>query len=664
MTKKEGLLDFIKLIPIIMAMGFISTIVHAHVYDTKLSQFEWFPDAGTIDVDVFLFWKMVAIIIVGIVMLILAIDSFVIKKQKPEISNSFYFLFFYALFVGMAALFSPYKYWVNRGVFAMQESVWVIFSYIMFCFYTSQVIKNESQIFAVVRWSAIGVFYVTLIGLFEFMGCDISQTDIWNYLTFDKNILSQVEIQEASYSGSVTSTLLNPDYSSFYFGMLIPISFAMILASKRLIGKVVSCVFFVMACVCLYGAHITTSYFSIGGAMIIMLLIFASRNKKTFKIGIVCYVVLSFFVIGFCILTDYGHKVMDVLWGTYDWGEEGYFVYDVRTEDNFASLEVYGKKIQISYEYGERSDEILISCKDEDGNEIQRVQDENYEWTEYFVDSRFPDVTVTAGRQFEMNAVRLGVKTSQWIFTKDIDGTYYYLNPAGKFVKTKEVKRAALFHEDALSGRGRLWNRILPLLPKHFFVGSGANTFVFEYPQHDYLYRAQTGENNTLDVKAHNWYLQQMVETGVIGTVLLLIFLGWYVVKSIRIYRRANLKNSITIMGLGMFTAVLVYLIAALANDSNVCTAPVFWCVLGLGMAVNEMIVKQEGLVLGKLVAEGDGIEDEVTDSKSNVRIVMQRTSDANRDVSPEQNVEASGENSARKNSGKKQSRKQRKKQK
>ena len=133
-------------------------------------------------------------------------------------------------------------------------------------------------------------------------------------------------------------------------------------------------------------------------------------------------------------------------------------------------------------------------------------------------------------------------------------------------------------------------------------------------------------------------------------------------VKSIRIYRRANLKNSITIMGLGMFTAVLVYLIAALTNDSSVCTAPVFWCVLGLGMAVNEMIVKQEELVLGKLVADGDGIENEVTDSKSNVRIVLPRTSDANRNVSPEQNVEAPEQSGVKKNSGKKQSRKQRKK--
>lgn len=79
-------------------------------------------------------------------------------------------------------------------------------------------------------------------------------------------------------------------------------------------------------------------------------------------------------------------------------------------------------------------------------------------------------------------------------------------------------------------------------------------------------------------------------------------------------------------------------------------------------MAVNEMIVKQEELVLGKLVADGDGIENEVTDSKSNVRIVLPRTSDANRNVSPEQNVEAPEQSGVKKNSGKKQSRKQRKK--
>ena len=201
-------------------------------------------------------------------------------------------------------------------------------------------------------------------------------------------------------------------------------------------------------------------------------------------------------------------------------------VYNLQTEDDYALINLYGEDIYISYEYDSINNRIAVSCVDIDGKEIAREQNVNNVQTEDFIGERFPNVSITVGQQFEMPAVNLRVGSSQWIFTKDVDGTYYYLNPAGKYVKTKEVKKISLFHEDALSDRGSIWNRTLPLLPKHFFVGSGANTFIFEYPQYDYLFRVQFGLGNTLNVKAHNWYLQQMVETGVIGTVLLLIFLG------------------------------------------------------------------------------------------------------------------------------------------
>ena len=75
------------------------------------------------------------------------------------------------------------------------------------------------------------------------------------------------------------------------------------------------------------------------------------------------------------------------------------------------------------------------------------------------------------------------------------------------------------------------------------------------------------------------------------GTLALLVFLFWYLVQSVRIYRRVDLHESISWVGFGLFAAVLVYMFAGIVNDSNVCTAPVFWGMLGLGLAVNRMPV-------------------------------------------------------------------------
>ena len=128
----------------------------------------------------------------------------------------------------------------------------------------------------------------------------------------------------------------------------------------------------------------------------------------------------------------------------------------------------------------------------------------------------------------------------EWDFSKNDTDGYEYLNPAGKPVKFENPKVSTLFLDDAMSNRGHIWNKTIPLLGKHVFMGSGANTYMFEVPQEDYISQNYVYGANSYDVKAHSWYLQQWVETGLIGTLALLVFLFWYLVQSIRIYRRAS----------------------------------------------------------------------------------------------------------------------------
>lgn len=196
-------------------------------------------------------------------------------------------------------------------------------------------------------------------------------------------------------------------------------------------------------------------------------------------------------------------------------------------------------------------------------------------------------------------------------------------------------------------------------LGKYVFMGAGANSYLFEYPQNDYISQAYVYGFNSYGVKAHSWYLQQWVETGLIGTLSLIIFLCWYVVRSIRIYRRVDLHESISWVGFGIFAAVLVYLLVAIVNDSNVCTAPVFWGMLGLGLAVNRMLVKKENL----FVKEPVSAESDTAVKQSIPKAAESAKADTAQMV---QNTEGTRvmESSVKKKSSKKQSRKQRKNQK
>ena len=248
----------------------------------------------------------------------------------------------------------------------------------------------------------------------------------------------------------------------------------------------------------------------------------------------------------------------------------------------------------------------------------------------------------------------------EWDFSKNDTDGYVYLNPAGKLVKFENPKVSNVFLDDAMSNRGHIWNKTIPLLGKHAFMGSGANTYMFEVPQEDYISQNYVYGANSYDVKAHSWYLQQWVETGLIGTLALLVFLFWYLVQSIRIYRRVDLHESISWVGFGLFAAVLVYMIAGIANDSNVCTAPVFWGMLGLGLAVNRMLVKKENLFVKETAVSA---ESDTAVKQSIPKAAESAKADTAQTV---QNTQGAGvtESSVRKKSSKKQSRKQRKNQK
>ena len=92
-------------IPIILLMGIIPLIVHTYSYNSNLSQFNWFPSGADSQTDFFFGWKMITIIVVGIVMAGILFYQYFKKKQGLRFENAFYFLFFYAMFVAMSALF-------------------------------------------------------------------------------------------------------------------------------------------------------------------------------------------------------------------------------------------------------------------------------------------------------------------------------------------------------------------------------------------------------------------------------------------------------------------------------------------------------------------------------------------------------------------------------
>ena len=638
------------LIPIIMMIGIVPMIVHTYQYDSNLSQFDWAASNGNVQVDNFFAYKMIGIIILAIVMVSVIIYRYFKLKEKLYFDNMFYLLLIYAMLVVMSAIFSPYKYWVVHGTFELFEPVWVVLGYIILCYYTYNFIREEKQIVYILSGISIGVVIITLIGDFQYWGLDFFKSDLGKYIIVSPKWWNQIDNISFNVDNHVSyATLYNPNFLSLYYGMLIPMIFCLIIAVKKIGLRILLIGLELLCVICMKGSGSSSGWIALVVGTMILFMVLMSRQKKFCYIGgaILIVVIVTGGII--CNTTTVGKNIKDSIMGTYSF-EERYALNKIETNRDDVKLHIWNNVLSISYSEDVDTATQLV-CKDSDDAVLEmNLVDE--EMQIYVInDTRFDNVKVQLINFDGIPGMRVYIDNACWSFAKMDEDGYEYVNNAGKAVKVEQIKEGHLFKEDAMSYRGHIWNNTIPLLGKHVIMGSGANTYMFEYPQNDYLGQVYIYGANSYEVKAHSWYLQQWIETGLLGTLALVGFLLGYIIRSIRIYRRVDLHKQLSWVGFGLFAAVLVYMIVAVANDSNVCTAPVFWGMLGLGMAVNRMLVAKENLFVK--------VEDTQTTENDNADVQQKNAA-----ASVIKSVKAEIKNGNQKTSGKKQSRKQRKNQK
>lgn len=587
--KKQETKDYKTLIPIIIVLGFIPLITHAFYYDCGLSEFDWFPNnVGKLS-DYFLAWKMIALIIVGAVMaIILSVRYY--KKQNLKFENTFYALLVYSLFVAMSALFSSYKHWVVLGSHQMFESVWVLFSYVLFCCYTYAYVQTKEQLYFLLKIAGIGSFILMLIGTLQFLGFDLFNTTIGRMIVTNPSTWknpNEFHVNVAKHT--VYTTLYNQNFLSFYFGIAIPVILGLIIATKKMLTRIILVIAELLAVLCLIGAKSSSGWIALLISFIITFFVLLSRYRKGFLIGVItCFLLIGIGIV-ICFITPLGNKVSALFIGTSDIIP----LQSIDTTNQKVCMNIDGNILQVDYLYDDESGQLAVHTLDADGNPLPTENADRDATTVKITNTLYRGCTIAAVMYGEDIGVQITLDDHVWLFVKDDEEQYYLINQAGKMESYKSASFSALFKDDAFSGRGHIWDGTIPILPKYIFVGSGANTFMFAYPQNDYIYRAYMNTENALDVKPHNMYLQQWVENGMIALLAFLIFVICYIISSIRIFRKISFKNSLVWISIGIFTGIVCYLIVGLANDSNVCTAPVFWVILGLGMAINR-ILKEE----------------------------------------------------------------------
>lgn len=591
------------LVPLILLLTIVPLIVLVHKYNTNLSQFDWSPVLDE-KYDFFMYHKAIAITVIGAVMCVFLALRYKAKQKEFKLCYEFIPIAVYAAFTLLSTLFSQYKYFSIHGASEVFETLWVLLSYCVMAFYAYQFVNTLEELDCVMKWLTIGLAVMLAIGLAQAVGHDFFLTDLGKELITGGKA-SQYKIDLTFEKGRVFLTAYNPNYVASYFALMIPIEIALFIRHKKWYLKAIYAVMLVASLVCLLASGNRSGIVAFAVTGLLVIVLYFKKILKAWKFVIPAAVVAAGIFAVFISKNDLIVEKFVRLFNAQEASE--YAISKIITEDDIEII-YQGEGFHIAYDITEEG-AINVSLTDDAGENLNYTFDEN-NYTYTVDDARFPGFTVQAVNLNEEVAMNVYADNINWYFKKGDDGTYYYYNIYGRWDKVNNPPRVAeKMLERIFEERGTIWSKTIPMLKNSILFGTGADTYTVTYPQDDYVKKTYTGAQTALDVKPHCFYLQIATQSGVPAMIAVIVFYVWYFMTCLRLYRKAAYEDGMEVIGAGLMFATFTYMVVSVLNDSTVSVAPVFWIMMGLGIAVNEMVRKKQLQKMESVAAHGASAE-------------------------------------------------------
>jgi O-antigen ligase len=581
--------NILYLLPIMFVVAILPLIVKLYQYSANFSQFSWFGE-NDIYFDFFLYYKQLFLILTAVIMSVFLFYKYKTDRNNISFPKIFIPLALYALLALLSSIISKYRRFSFTGTFEQFESVLVLLSYCILAYYSFLIIKSEHGLKLIIYALLAGAFFMVLLGLTQVSGHDFYNTDAgWSLISNSTYANSKADFPITAGEKRVYLSLFNPNYVGVYISLLFPIMLYMTIFTKNLLLKLTFLTTTLGLLVCLYGSRSTTGFISVIITVLFSLILLWRYLIKYyfFTIPIIIVSVIGLFFIN----TQTGNFVGTQISKLMSFQKSEPLLTDVQTNDDNLAIQYGGNTLKVVFTVDEYNICNFV-FKDQTDNFVTSTMDiANGPVT--ISDARFPDFVFTPAMNTDGTVgFDAFFDNKSWFFTNQYgDKTYHYVNIFGKYDKI-ELAPSAVFtgYESYASGRGYIWSRSIPLLKDSFFLGSGADTFTIIFPQNDYVNYKAYGFEGQIMSKPHSFYLQVGVQTGVISLLAILLFYGWYFISCINLYLRCRFDNYFTITGAAIFIGTIGYMISGISNDSSLTTAPVFWVLIGIGIAINKAI--------------------------------------------------------------------------
>jgi len=603
------------LLPLILIISFIPLIVRMKEYKTKLAAFPWFADM-TSTTDFFLYYKSMAFTTIFILIALYLLWKFIdyqflhtsgqsnYSRQSANIfkeDKQYKFtlallpLATYALLALLSTVFSEYASFGYSGIYEQFESIFVLLGYCLIVYYAFLFINTEEDVKFIIKWLMISVLILCLLGLTQALGHDFFTTTLGKKLMIPSTQWIMAAGLEFKFEANrVYLSFYNPNYVGLYTALISPILMVLLLFTKNIKIKIVYAIGILGLLICMIASLSRNGFVALCISLIFILILFRKLFFQHWKLSLG---VAGLIVIGFISINAYTGNVFITRL-------QAMFTETRNPEYPLSSILANDDNIEITYNKNTFYIEAIPSNEsattynliDADGAQIKTILDQTTKICS-IEDSRFSTITIQQVSFEACGGFNVIIDGANWYFTNQTgDSKYYYFNAYGKFDKIVKADSAVFTdYEKMGSGRGYIWSRTIPLLKKHIILGSGADTFVIEFPQNDYLGRFHNSYVESIITKPHNMYLQMAVQTGVLSLIAFLIFYGMYFVCCIKLYFSNKFDTYMSQIGVALFVGTIGYMVSGLFNDSTVTVSPVFWTLMGVGLAVNYRVKLAKG---------------------------------------------------------------------
>lgn len=595
---------------ILIGLTCIPLIVSGKKYSSGLCDFSWFSHAD-VTYDFFLYWKVQAWILWSGVVCLYASWKVLWEGRMAfgKVEKKYAILLgVYLLTALLSTVCSEQRTTAVYGGYEQWEGMIMLAVYALLMMMSYTLMKGKVELSLLANGLLAGVGLMAVLCAMQAAGYDFFRTSAGKAV-MNVMLESRLDVAFRFEPGRVYGTLYNPNYVGSYVALLFPVVMSLVppgTKGRRWGRSIFAAMVLVLFVVMLFGSGSVTGVIGVLASMVLLAMFLVGkkerRTKKLVAGGAVCLAVFA--------------VVVGIYWETCREGFDKIMnptpdcMVITALESAEGSLMIRTVQNQIVKVTAEgEEDSLRYTAEDGEGNAVvlSSGAEEN---TLCFQDERFEEIELVLQERWiegkERSVLQIVIPTVGQTYTivpgkkEESSGrgqmSYEILNPFNRLDSLRHIPQIG-FQDNQHFGsrRGFIWSRTFPLLKEHILLGSGPNTFVYEFPNDDYVGMTNVGYEGAIVTKPHNMYLQMFVQTGMVSVVAFLAIYVIYFVECVTLYWNKRRFSFLSKFGIGIWMGTFGYLVTGIGNDSTVCVAPLFWCILGVGLAVNRREKQKTG---------------------------------------------------------------------